>query len=223
MKSIEIIATGDDSHTLYLPHLDETYHSRHGAIRESQYVFIEKGLRQVFNETEKPVQLLELGFGTGLNAFLTMIEAVEHQRKVDYTTLEPFPLPSEIVESLNYGNFLPADSARLFQKIHQAPWENPIDLDPAFILLKLKTIIQNFQPEQLYDLVYFDAFAPAKQPELWDFPVLEHVYGLLNSGGYLVTYCAQGKFQRNLRELGMKVEKLPGPPGKREMIRARKC
>lgn len=219
MKEIKVFLTGDGSHSLLNEALNETYHSRHGAVRESQHVFIESGLNYWLEKHKPPlVSILEVGFGTGLNALLTADEAILKNIKVEYTSLETFPIPPEIWATLNYP-----DPHNLFRELHQAKWQDWVDINANFNLLKLQKSLQEVELEShQYDLIYFDAFAPNKQPELWENKMLEKVFGTIKPGGIFITYCAKGQVKRDLKTLGLIVESLPGPPGKREMVRATK-
>lgn len=219
MDSIQLIATGDGSHSLLNTQLQETYHSRHGAVRESLHVFVEHGLRVV--ETMKPgkeIRLLEIGFGTGLNVLLSQIESGKRHLRIIYESWELHPLPPEIVHLLNYGSILRDLPA--FESIHQAPWEMNVPLSPDFFLLKHKGNVVTDEIKGTFDLIYYDAFAPSRQPELWTAEVLKKVTDRLGVGGVWVTYCAKGQVKRDLASFGLTVETLPGPPGKKEMIRA---
>jgi len=216
---IKIFVTGDGSHSLHHESLNETYHSRHGAVQESRYVFIEQGL-QYFTEqsSQKEISILEIGLGTGLNALLTATEAIKNSLKITYSALETFPLPAEVWTRLNYP-----DPQEVLSKIHQAEWNQWESIHTRFQLLKLNQSLLEFAlPASNYDLIYFDAFAPSKQPEMWDAAVLEKVIHAMRSKGVFVTYCAKGQLKRDLKALGLIVESLAGPPGKREMVRALK-
>lgn len=219
MNRIKIIVTADGSHSLFNEALDEPYHSRHGAVQESLHVFIDHGFRHLV-QTQQPklVSILEVGFGTGLNALLTLAEAIESDIAVAYTSLETYPLSQEVWVKLNYP-----DTNNLFKELHQAEWEKWSQINSQLSLLKLEKSLQDVELAPLqYDLIYFDAFAPNKQPELWELTVLDKVVKTLKSGGMFVTYCAKGQLKRDLKSLGLIVESLPGPPGKREMVRALK-
>lgn len=213
---ISLQMTGDGSHTLYVHKLDEYYHSWHGAIQESRHVFIERGLHQV---TGPRVRLLEIGFGTGLNAYLTCIEAEKLGIQVDYHSIELYPLSGELFERLNYSRLL-GKRAGVYQHIHEAGWNEQQRITPFFCIYKILGDFLKFQPEASYQLIYFDAFAPVKQPGMWEKAQLLKLFWALVSGGILVTYCAKGQVKRILKEIGFYVESLPGPPGKREMVRA---
>jgi tRNA U34 5-methylaminomethyl-2-thiouridine-forming methyltransferase MnmC len=217
LSEIKIFITGDGSHSLFNEKLNETYHSRHGAVRESQHVFIEHGFHNLIEKQKLPgVSILEVGFGTGLNALLTANEAIQKNVVVKYTSLETFPVPTAIWEQLNYS-----DPEHLFSKLHQAEWQKWVEVHPHFQLLKLEISLQAVELNPLaFDLIYFDAFAPGKQPELWELPILNKVTSTLKPGGVFVTYCAKGQLKRDLKAVGLRVESLPGPPGKREMVRA---
>lgn len=221
MATLHIITTKDGSTSLWNEQLDETYHSRHGAITESKHVFIQYGLLPLLPK-HSPLQLLEVGFGTGLNALLTLEMAMKFPHtEIYYTALEPYPISLSLIEQLNYANSDPLKSS--FLSLHNAPWEISERILPNFYLLKLKTRLEDviLQPD-FYHVVYFDAFAPSKQPEMWHVSQFEKLFSVLRGGGVLVTYCAKGAFKRALKQVGFYVETLPGPPGKREMTRGLK-
>jgi tRNA U34 5-methylaminomethyl-2-thiouridine-forming methyltransferase MnmC len=205
-----------------MPGLKENYHSIHGAIQESMHVFIEYGLREA-SKSIKDIRVLEMGFGTGLNAFLTLIEAEKQQILIDYTTLEAYPIEESIIGHLNYGIQIENGKwTEYFKKIHDAPWDSLTEISRGFSLIKVHASLLDFSSSDTFDLVYFDAFAPEVQPELWTAGVFENLYKMMNRGGILVTYCCKGYVKRNMQQAGFKTEKLPGPPGKREILRARK-
>lgn len=218
--------TGDGSHTLFNVAMHETYHSRHGALQESEYVFIEKGLYYWMSQhhREKYIRILEVGMGTGLNVILTIREAMQHTGlHFQFTTLEPYPLDEETVEKLNYLRFLPKiyTIQAKFRELHTCAWEKENSLLDNFTLLKLMQKLENMEAMPSYfDLVYFDAFAPNKQAELWTAEVLEKIAFMMKSEAIFVTYSAKGQLKRDLKSLGLEVETLPGPPGKAEMVRA---
>jgi len=218
-QELKLELTGDGSHTLYLKGLDEHYHSWHGAIQESRHVFIDQGLKQVKGEE---LRLLEIGFGTGLNAYLTCMEAENLDWEVDYHTLELYPLPGEIIRKLNYTQQLGGKGAAIFDQIHRAGWNRQTTVTPFFSIYKIGEDFLNFHPQGKYRLIYFDAFAPEKQPAMWQEEQIKKMFDALEPGGLLVTYCAKGVIKRMLKAIGYQVESLPGPPGKREMIRARR-
>lgn len=218
----ELIITADGSHTIFLPKLNETYHSIHGAIAESQHVFIQAGLHQI-PATISPVSILEIGLGTGLNALLTWLEAEQHQKHIFYTTLEPNPLNLEIIHSLNYTNFISGNSvSEKFGAIHQTPFGKSVLLSPLFRIEKLNTTLEDYNPATQFHLIYFDAFGPRVQPAIWSPDNFQKLFHALLPGGILVTYCAKGAVRRLMQEAGYTVERLPGPPGKREMLRAQR-
>jgi tRNA U34 5-methylaminomethyl-2-thiouridine-forming methyltransferase MnmC len=218
--AIEIFTTSDGSHSLLNTDLNETYHSTHGAIRESVHVFINKGFDFVIEKTgAKEIHILEIGFGTGLNALLTLQKVLNSEVKVFYTTIEAFPLGEEVWARLNYADTL--QMSVYFKKIHNAPWSQWEEIIPNFQLFKINDALQHaLFPETKYGLIYFDAFAPSKQPEMWELDVLQKVTDLLERHGVFVTYCAKGQLKRDLKSLGLEVETLEGPPGKKEMVRA---
>jgi tRNA U34 5-methylaminomethyl-2-thiouridine-forming methyltransferase MnmC len=214
-------ATADGSHTVSIPDLQVTYHSRHGAIQESMHVFIEAGLRYKIKSTEGALSILEMGFGTGLNALLTLLE--QQDREIWYESLEAYPLPVEMAMQLNYAELLPQETAAAyFEKIQQAAWNEAVAISPAFHLFKQELKLEAFIPNRSYDLVYFDAFAPTAQPALWSESVFKKLFDSLRAGGILVTYCSKGNVRRAMQAAGFRVEKIAGPPGKREMVRAHK-
>jgi tRNA U34 5-methylaminomethyl-2-thiouridine-forming methyltransferase MnmC len=217
---ITIVESADGSHTLHVPSLKEHYHSHKGALQESYYVFLKMGL-DLFAATSQ-VKVLEVGFGTGLNALLTFFAAKPDQ-EILYTTLESFPLSFELVKSLNYPLLINEPEApNVYENLHLAEWQRWQVMKEGFKLMKVHTKLQDFLAVEQYDLIYYDAFAPHAQPELWELPIFIKLYGLLSENGILVTYCAKGQVRRDLQKAGFKVERLPGPPGKREMLRARK-
>ena len=214
-----IILTADGSHTVEVPDMQVTYHSRHGAVQESMHVFLRAGLdeaRQRFPGEELAV--FETGFGSGLNALLTAMEAGKAPLRILYTAVEAFPLNAEEVRLLNYGKELGEED--LFGKLHDAPWDEEAVIHSAFTLLKVRGRLQDFTPGHRFHLVYYDAFAPSAQPELWTEAIFRQLYGMLHPDGILTTYCSKGDVRRALQAAGFIVTKLPGPPGKREMVRA---
>jgi tRNA U34 5-methylaminomethyl-2-thiouridine-forming methyltransferase MnmC len=219
----EIFLTADGSSSVTIPSMNVTYHSRHGAIGESRHVFIDAGFLYLHKRSpgKDEYYIFEMGFGTGLNALLTLTEAERLGCKVVYVTIEQFPLEQDIFTRLNYC----AHSERpglqnAFLQMHTCEWEKEISITPFFTIKKLKTSLAGFAATERYDLVYYDAFAPAAQPELWTKEIFEKLNQVLARGGLLVTYCSKGEVQRAMKAAGFTVEKIPGPPGKREMIRA---
>ncbi|WKN41059.1 tRNA (5-methylaminomethyl-2-thiouridine)(34)-methyltransferase MnmD [Tunicatimonas pelagia] len=223
MSALQILETGDGSYTLLNTNLDETYHSRHGALRESKHVFIQHGLQHwlELHPSDTAIKILEIGLGTGLNAWLTMLEADKLPHiQFQYTTLEPYPIAEEILQQLNYIQSEPQKQQAYFKAIHQADENQMVALTSNFSLEKWPIELQSVKFSGHYDLIYFDAFAPNKQPELWEKPIIEKVTNLLSSEGIWVTYSAKGQLKRDLKSLSLQVETLPGPPGKAEMVRA---
>ena len=217
---LKIITTADGSHSLFNEELNETYHSVHGAIQESLHVFIKRGLQYVLEKRSPlPIPIFEVGFGTGLNALLTLQYLQGHPKAVNYTAIEHSPLGEEIWSKLNYATLLNLEAE--FKDLHYSTWGRPQVLNANFSLLKLNNTLQQVEfSKESIDLVYYDAFAPSKQPELWSFDVLGKFFEALKPGGVLVTYCAKGQLKRDLNALGLVVETLAGPPGKKEMVRA---
>ena len=215
----EIIVTNDGSNSLYIPEMDETYHSVHGAIQEAKHVFIENGLK-LFNQQE--VRVFEVGFGTGLNALLSEQYSCKSNVSILYHSIEAFPVEVELINVLNYSSLLSEDLT-CFNLIHSCDWEIEKVVSNTFKLKKIEAKMEAYQPElNFYDIVYFDAFGPRAQSEMWSLPILQKMKDCLRVGGKLVTYCAQGQFKRDLKSIGFKVENVPGPPGKREMTIATK-
>jgi len=215
----EFKITADGSHTLYVEGLDETYHSKHGAIQEAVHVFIAAGLNYI---QQTQINVLEIGFGTGLNAFLTLLAAEKTNAEINYTGIEAFPLEQTIISKLNYTAELKSTDKekQLFTKLHQVEWEGYQKITDNFNLTKTKIELADFKTSQQFDVIYFDAFGPRVQPEMWTETIFKNMYSCLVEGGVLVTYCAKGSVKRALKAVGFKVEPLPGPPGKREMMRA---
>ena len=217
---LKIIITGDGSHSIYNERLDEIYHSKNGAIAESEHVFIRAGFDFVTMNTRR-VNLLEVGFGTGLNALLTAVKSKNAGTYLEYWAFEPFPINPDILNKLNYTILLPPCSEVLWKKIHAAPWNKMIDIESYFQIIRINNKIENHKlPEDHFNLIYFDAFAPSVQAELWTSDLFRKLFTALKTGGVLVTYSAKGEVRRNLLASGFTVDRLPGPAGKREMIRA---
>lgn len=211
---IQIENTADGSCTLYLPAMDEHYHSIKGALTESQHIFVNLGFcHSAFSYP----RVLEIGFGTGLNAFLTLLAAEKEGKRVHYTGIELYPLPLATIEDLKYSG------DPRFKQLHTAPWNKEIPITVDFTLYKIETDFTGYSFTESYDLIYFDAFAPDKQPEMWSQELFNRLYVITNKGGILTTYCAKGMVRRMLQSAGFTVERLPGPPGgKREVLRATK-
>lgn len=215
---MELKKTADGSHTLYVKELNETYHSIHGAIQEARHVFIKNGLNY-FNPTSN-VSILEVGLGTGLNAILTCLNANDRIGEVHYTAVEKFPLSSSLIQQLNYASILELtdEAKQWFEQIHAASHQS-VAIHPRFRFTKHHTDIHQFTAHQLFDVIYFDAFAPEKQAEMWTPELFKKLFDLLHPNGILVTYCAKGVVKRTIKSVGFTLETLQGPPGKREMIR----
>ncbi len=214
-----IKTTKDGSHTLFLEGMNETYHSTNGAIQEANHVFIKNGIKLI-HKTE--ISVLEVGFGTGLNAILTCNYANENSILTNYVGLETVPLKIDLINKLNYLSENKELSKTDFVSIHNCEWEEPNLINDTFILTKMNIEVQNFKSQLKFDVVYYDAFGPRAQSEMWDKLIFKSLFNLINSGGKLVTYCAMGQFKRDLKEVGFSVECVPGPPGKREMTIAHK-
>jgi tRNA U34 5-methylaminomethyl-2-thiouridine-forming methyltransferase MnmC len=216
----KIIQTLDGSTTIQIKEWDECYHSKHGAIQEAQHVFIKNGLSLFQNRS---VSILEIGFGTGLNAFITFLEGRKMNQSIEYVGVEAYPISGEELISMNYVDELNAtDEKSCFEKMHQWDWEEKMVLSAGFSLTKRKQFFEEIDDLNQYDLIYFDAFGYRVQPELWSTAIFKKMYDALKNGGVLVTYAARGVVKRSMIEVGFTVEKLEGPPGKREMFRARK-
>lgn len=216
----EIIQTLDGSTTIHIAEWDECYHSKHGAIQEAQHVFIKNGLSLFKNQK---VAILEIGFGTGLNAFITLLEAKKMQQTIEYVGVEAYPISADEVLKMNYVTELKAThEGSIFDKMHESNWEEKIVLNDDFTLIKRKQFFEEINDEDKFDLIYFDAFGYRVQPELWSTAIFEKMYKALKAEGVLVTYAARGVVKRSMIEVGFTVEKLAGPPGKREMFRATK-
>ncbi len=215
MKAREIIKTKDGSHTIFIPGLDETYHSSFGAIQEAKHIFIREAL--AFRAREKrALNVLELGFGTGLNTFLSLLFAQEQNLEINYVGVEKYPLEESEVKALNYF-----ENTALFLKLHQVPWDNKQSITDYFRLQKLQCDFRNMELEKEYfDVVYFDAFGPEVQPHLWTEDIFRKIYNAMSRGGVLTTYSVKGTVRRAMKTVGFEVKKIPGPPGKREISRA---
>lgn len=219
MKRV-VVHTADGSTSIHLPELNESYHSKHGAIQEAQHVFIKNGLDLFQNQT---ISILEIGFGTGLNAFITLLESPKRQLTIQYTGVEAYPITLTEVQAMNYVAELHAqDQAHVFDEMHSCAWEKRIFLSPTFSVCKRQQRIQDIADEGIFNLIYFDAFGYRVQPELWSDEIFRKMYAALKPNGVLVTYAATGAVRRSMLAAGFSVEKLAGPPGKREMLRATK-
>lgn len=214
----KIIQTSDGSSSVYLPEWDENYHSKHGAIQEAYHVFIRSGL-DLFKD-ESSLGILEMGFGTGLNCMITYLEAIKRNLTIDYMGLEAYPLESKMIFELNHLEQLQAKKeSKVYQSIQTSDWEARVKISPQFNLTKRKIMFEDYQEHEVADLIYFDAFGARVQPELWTETIFKKMYEALNNKGIIVTYAAKGSVRRAMQAVGFKVERLPGPPGKREMLR----
>ena len=214
----EIIITADGSSSIYLPELEESYHSKHGAIQEAYHVFIKSGLNLFENDSK--ISILEIGLGSGLNCFITFLEAKKRKLQINYIGVEGFPLEKEVIEKLNYVDRLNCTGEELiFKMMHENPWNEKQKLSKFFSLTKRKQYFNEIDDKNKFNLIYFDAFAARVQPELWTELIFKKMYDSLRKEGVLVTYSAKGSVRRAMLDVGFSVEKLPGPPGKREMLR----
>ena len=207
-RTRELVKTADGSFTLFIPEVQETYHSTHGAVQESMHVFIENGLKACDKEM---IRVLEVGLGTGLNAMLTLQHATQ---KIDYCALEPYPLSKEILNELATSG-----SDKFEMKFHASNVGEWISIQENFSFVRMEIGLEEFSSEEKFDVIYYDAFGPRVEPGLWTLERMQQCFDLLNEGGVFVTYCAKGEVRRNLQAAGFVVERLAGPPGKREMLR----
>lgn len=223
MKKIILETTADGSHTLFVPELNEHYHSTNGALQESKLVFIQNGLLHV-PACVKEINVLEVGFGTGLIALLTVLEAKKERRKINYVAIEPEPVNPQFISQLNYADVIGGTEATgYFKKLHEAGWVYPSFLSDYFIINKIQARLEDVSlRDSQFNLVYFDAFGPEVQPELWSDEIFTQLYNCMKPDGILVTYSCKGTVKRALKVAGFTVEKLPGPAGKREVLRAMK-
>ena len=226
----EVVITADGSSTIHLPDWDEQYHSKHGAIQEAYHVFIKHGLHHFCNQdchlersrkVKKTINILEIGFGTGLNTFITLLEAEKLNINIDYFGVEAYPISVDEIEQLNYPKQLQAEkNEALFNKLHQMSWGDKHAITSHLSLTKQKKFFNEIDDTEKFNLIYFDAFGARVQPELWTESIFQKMYNALKMGGVLVTYSAKGSVRRAMQAVGFTVERLPGPPGKREMLRA---
>jgi tRNA U34 5-methylaminomethyl-2-thiouridine-forming methyltransferase MnmC len=224
----EIVQTSDGSTTIYLPDWNESYHSKHGAIQEAYHVFIKNGL--YFSTTdivgsplkEESISILEIGFGTGLNSFITFLESEKLGQKIDYVGIEAYPVLLEEALQMNYAQEISPANDSVFQQMHECSWEQKNLISANFTLTKQKKLFQELKDQSVYDLIYFDAFGFRVQPELWSEALFQNMYTALKSKGVLVTYACRTSIKNAMLSAGFSVEKLPGAPGKREMLRASK-
>lgn len=220
----KIITTADGSKTIHLPDWDEQYHSKHGAVQEALHVFIESGLHHYHNNnSSQEISILEIGFGTGLNAYLTLIESEKLDLRINYVGIEAHPVSEQEIKLLNYPKIIQDKSQDyLFDTLHTVNWESKHQITKRFVISKRKQFFEDIDDLKKYDLIYFDAFGARVQPELWTEIIFKKMFVALKPNGILVTYSAKGSVRRALQSVGFAVERLPGPPGKREMLRATK-
>lgn len=220
----KIITTSDGSKTIHLPDWDEQYHSKHGAIQEALHVFIKAGLIHFHDKGSiQNISILEMGFGTGLNAYLTLLEVAKLNVIIDYVGVDAYPVNSEEIKELNYPKvLLDKEKDELFDVLHAITWETKHQVSDSFTLTKQQRFFKNVDDVNIYNLIYFDAFGARVQPELWTEDIFKIMYDALKPNGVLVTYSAKGSVRRALQSVGFEVERLQGPPGKREMLRASK-
>jgi len=218
----EIKVTDDGSKTLFIPDWNENYHSSHGAVQEAKHVFLKYGLGAIKDEVE--INVFEVGFGTGLNAILTYQYAIENQLKINYNSIEAYPITKEEMELLDYVSlFENKDTKEVYHKMHDVSWNESVMITEDFHLKKIHNKLEyHILPQNHYDIIFFDAFGPRVQEGMWSKDHFENLYNSLKKGGLFVTYCAKGQVKRDLKSVGFEVETLPGPPGKREMTRGRK-
>jgi tRNA U34 5-methylaminomethyl-2-thiouridine-forming methyltransferase MnmC len=216
--------TADGSHTIAIPQLNVAYHSKHGAIRESEHVFIKEGLQYLINtntfDKSETVNVFEVGFGTGLNAWLTLYEAIKHSKKIFYQAIEPHPLSADEAKKLNYTSAANKNLEKYFSELHTCGWNKKILIHPLFLFEKLNTALQNFTTNKKFHLIYFDAFDPNVQPELWTEQIFKKLFDVIYDKGILVTYSSKGSVRRAMQAAGFSVKKIAGPPHKREITRA---
>lgn len=221
MSEDEIYITEDGSHSIHSGKFDVGYHSKHGAITETHHVFIDAALR--FKAVvQKDIRILEIGFGTGLNAFVTLLETIKRNLNIHYTAIEAYPISMEQVATLNYAAQLDPNYQASFLDMHQSVWNAPVQIHEQFILDKRLMKFEEIDFKNQFDIIYFDAFAPNAQPELWTEDIMQCMYDSLKENGILTTYCAKGIVKRTMKKVGFVIEALPGPPHKREMTRALK-
>lgn len=218
-----LILSQDGSHTIHSEQFGVSYHSKYGALQETQTVFINAGLKYREAEGLKTIRILEMGFGTGLNALMTMMQA-NPEIQINYHTIEAYPINEDQYKQLNYPTLLKLDSSsrNAFYEMHSCPSGTTIPLNDRFLFTKHLKKLEEFETSEMFDIIYYDAFAPTSQEELWTEDIMSKLYGMCNSKAVLVTYCAKGSFKRALKAAGFQVEGIDGPIGKREMTRAHK-
>jgi tRNA U34 5-methylaminomethyl-2-thiouridine-forming methyltransferase MnmC len=220
---ISFLVTDDHSHTLFSERFKATYHSTRGAISESKHVFIQNGLQYLHEQFQpKEISILEVGFGTGLNTFMTYLYAKENALEINYQSVEAYPVPLEESSQLNYTSQFSEQEKIVFNQMHQQEWNRVGEISNKFSLTKHLSLLEEFNIQKQFDVIYFDAFSPSEQPEIWTETIFKKMYDLLYTNGVLVTYCAQGQMKRNMKQAGFKVKALPGFGSKREMTRGEK-
>jgi len=216
-ENLILKTTRDGTNTIFDSTTGEHYHSIYGAHKESQHIFITNGLNYCY---KKNIKVFEMGFGTGLNAYLSMIEAKKKDKNIVFHSIELNPLSNDLTQMLNYAEIIEPIFTEYFYKLHECRWNEEIEITKGFRLKKISDSILNISLTDKYDVVFYDAFSPEKQPELWKEKIFEKIINSMNDEGILTTYCVKGTVKRALKAVGFKVEILPGPPGKRHMIRA---
>ncbi|WP_179414726.1 tRNA (5-methylaminomethyl-2-thiouridine)(34)-methyltransferase MnmD [Mucilaginibacter sp. E4BP6] len=218
---LEIVKTSDGSNTIFNSEVGENYHSRHGALQESKHVFVKSGLQYFLDKSEtKQISILEVGFGTGLNFLLSADYCFAENIQLNYTGIEAYPLTIEMISQTGYDEYVSPGIWQQFIKDYPSALQNAIELNKNCHLQIAKVKLMEFQSNQKFDVIYFDAFAAIHQPEMWNEAAITHTLQFLNPGGVFVTYAITGNLKRIVKGLGLKVEKAPGAPGKREMLRA---
>lgn len=212
----KIIITNDGAHSIFSSQVNESYHSKHGSIVEAEHVFIKNGLLAI---NKKNINILEIGFGTGLNALLSLQKSIQKNININYRAIELYPITKDEYLQLNFPELIGMEKS-VFNKLHEGKWEKKNQINKNFKLTKHKISIEEFKTKKSFDIIYFDAFSPEKQPELWTKKIFSKMYSNLKSNGFLVTYCAKGIVKRTLKEIGFEVLSLDGPPGKRQMTKA---
>ena len=212
----KIIVTNDGSHSVLVSAINESYHSKHGAIAEAKHVFIKNGL---LSANKKNITILEVGFGTGLNTLLSYQNSNQKDIAIDYHTIEPYPIKKDTYTLLNFPDLI-GEKKDVFFKLHNSKWEFKNQITKNFYLTKHNVSLQNYNTHKKFDVIYFDAFSPNKQPDLWTESILKKIHSKLKDDGFLITYCAKGTFRRTLKKIGFNVVSLDGPPGKRQITRA---
>jgi tRNA U34 5-methylaminomethyl-2-thiouridine-forming methyltransferase MnmC len=226
---LKIVKTADGSNTIYNSVVGENYHSKHGALQESRHVFLKSGLEYFLKVSPTGgdlegagISILEVGFGTGLNFLLSANYCISQNIKLDYTGIEAYPVPVDMIAQTGYSEYISPDVWKQFIEMYSASLQQPVELNKNCQLQIANYKLQEFNSQKQYNVIYFDAFAAAYQPEMWSEAAITHTLQFLKAGGVFVTYAITGNLKRIIKSLGLKVEKAPGAPGKREMLRATK-